>query len=481
MRVNTMNQFVGREDEMDLLLAMHRRKFPSLIVIKGRRRVGKSRLVAEFAKKVRGRSWRFSGLAPTEEVTEQKQRDHFVDQLASQAKESTFSCLDWNHVFIHLSKHIKAGDVVLFDEISWMGGADPTFIPKMKVWWDEQRLPFVLVICGSVSTWIEDNILNSTAFFGRVNLTMTLEPLDLCLSNQLLSKAGFQGSVYDRYKVLSILGGIPWYLEQVMSGWGADQTLLTFCFKQGGLLVVEFDRLFHDLFNGRGKTYKRIMDALKSGPKTLADIRTHLDFAQSGTLSQLMDHLVTAGFVQKHILWSFKTTKPLKQSLYRISDPYMRFYLKVIEPLRHRIEQGNFQAMTLSAIPGLESHLGFQMESLLLQNRDLLLKSIGIVRSEILVDGPYRQAKNSIQKGCQIDYLIQTQTHNLFICEFKFNRRMLGMDVVEAHKAKCNALKVPRGFAKVPVLFHVGEVSAEVDTCGYFYRIIDLTRWLEKN
>ena len=229
----------------------------------------------------------------------------------------------------------------------------------------------------------------------------------------------------------------------------------------------------------KGATYKRILDTLKDGMKTLTEIRKAIGFAHSGTLSNLMSHLITAGFVKKQNLWSFKTTKPLKQSLYRICDPYIRFYLKLIEPQRNKIDLGGFQDFALSQLPGFDTHIGLQLEQLLLQNRTQLLKAIGISACDVVSDGPFRQSKTTTKSGCQIDYLAQTTTRNLFVCEFKFKRRELGIDVIEQMKDKIKALKVPRGFASIPVLFHIGGVSSFVATNGYFYRIIDITDFLD--
>ncbi len=64
-----------------------------------------------------------------------------------------------------------------------------------------------------------------------------------------------------------------------------------------------------------------------------------------------------------------------------------------------------------------------QLEALLLQNRPLLLQKLGISPVDIVRSGPYRQTKTTTQQGCQIDYLVQTKTNSLFICEFKFKKR----------------------------------------------------------
>ncbi len=474
-----MQLFIGRKKELKHLQDLHKKQTPSLVVIKGRRRIGKSRLIEEFAtQNPQHQLWNFVGLAPQDGMTTQNQRDYFAKQLAWQLKIPPFSFDDWSDAFEHLSLHVHPGDIVLFDEISWMGAKDPSFIPKLKAWWDKQKLSIMVVFCGSISTWIEENILKSTAFFGRIHLTITLEPLTIPESSHLLKATSFQGSTYDIYKLLSILGGVPWYLEQISPVCTAEDNIKQLCFEKDGLLVLEFERIFHDLFNGKGATYKKILNTLKDGMKLLAEMRKAIGFAHSGTLSALVEHLIIAGFIQKQNLWSFKTMHPLKQSLYRICDPYIRFYLKLIEPMRNKIDLNGFKNAPLSQLPGFDAHIGLQLEQLLLQNRPLLLEAMGISSSDIVADGPYRQSKTTMQKGCQIDYLVQTRTKNLFLCEFKLKRRELGVDIIDQMKEKTKALKVPRGFATVPVLFHLSGISSSVATDSYFYRIIDIADFL---
>ena len=489
--------FIGRKPELEHLEALYKKKKPSLVLIKGRRRIGKSRLIREFAKAIgprgtaaknaeigvgkqcRQRFWSFAGLAPENGISAQEQRDNFARQLALMLKIPPMTFQNWSDAFEHLSLHIKPGDIILLDEISWMGSKDPSFIPKLKAWWDKQSTHMLLVFCGSVSTWIEENILNSTAFFGRINLTISLEPLSIPESAEFLRALGMQLSHYDTYKLLSVVGGVPWYLEQFNPRVTADDNIKQLAFEKNGLLVTEFDRIFHDLFNGKGTTYKKILDSLKDGARTLSEIRQSIEFAHSGTLSQMMDHLIVAGFVIKQSLWSFKTTKPLKQSLYRISDPYMRFYLKLIEPNASAIAEEGFDQVPLSTMPGFDTHMGLQLEALLLQNRSLLLEKLGISPVDIVRSGPYRQTTTTTQQGCQIDYLIQTKTNSLFICEFKFKRREINSEIITEMQDKISRLKTPKGFAKVAVLFHLSGVSDSVATSSYFYRIVDIVDFLE--
>lgn len=476
-----MTLFIGRKRELERLHLLHKKPMPTLVVVKGRRRIGKSRLIHEFAQQVKNkRFWSFAGLAPSEGVSAQDQRDNFTRQLAAQLQLPVPTFFDWSDAFDFFSVSLRQGDLVLFDEISWMGSKDQTFIPKLKAWWDRQMVQMLLVFCGSVSTWIEENILKNTAFFGRIHLTLTLEPLSIPESAELLRKIGMHLSFYDMYKLLSIFGGVPWYLEQCHSSMTADALIKELCFERGGLLVTEFDRIFHDLFNGKGATYQKILHVLKDGAKTLSEIRQSIDFTHSGTLSTMLEHLIVAGFISKQPLWSFKTSLALKQSLYRIADPYMRFYLKMIEPHKEAILGGAFDAVPVSTMSAYDTQMGLQLEVLLLQNRPLIQKALGVSPIDTIRSGPYRQNKTTKQQGCQIDFLLQSKTNTLFVCEFKFKRREISSEIITEMEQKIARLKVSKGFARVPVLCHLGGVADAVAVSSYFYRIIDITDFLEQ-
>jgi len=476
-----MRQFIGRERELKRLNDLSERARAAMVVIKGRRRVGKSRLVEEFAT---GKVYLpFAGLAPIESVSAQDQRDAFARQFAAHFRLPPLTFTDWSDAFSHLSNNLPldAPTVILFDEISWMGDKDPTFLPKLKVWWDDtlqKRSNILLILCGSVSIWIEENIIKSTAFFGRISLQISLGELNLSECAQLLSAIGFKGSLYDKFKLLAITGGVPWYIEQISPSDTADLTIKRLCFEKDGLLVGEFDKIFHDLFKKHGDVYKKIVHILDSGMRDLVQIRESLAYAKSGSLSGYMASLITSGFASYHYNWSFKTQSIGKKGLYRLSDNYLRFFLKYIEPNMPKIANNHYMDLTLSHLPGWQAMMGLQIENLILNNRALLLAALGLAPSDIVADNPYIQRTTTRHTGCQIDYLIQTHTNTLFVCEFKTTKRELGIEVIESVQEKIDRLAVPRGFAVVPVLVHLGEVSRAVYEKKYFYRIIDLADFL---
>jgi AAA+ ATPase superfamily predicted ATPase len=138
-----------------------------LVVIRGRRRIGKSRLVEEAKGKHRMLS--FTGIAPSEGIDAQAQRQTYANQLSRQLNLPEMIFRDWGQAFEFLHRSLLQEPlIILFDEISWMGSKGPTFLPKLKNAWDHffsKNKNLLLVLCGSVSIWIEKNIIQSSAFF----------------------------------------------------------------------------------------------------------------------------------------------------------------------------------------------------------------------------------------------------------------------------------------------------------------------------
>ncbi len=472
--------FVGREMELKKLSFLQKKKSASLVVLRGRRRIGKSRLIEEFAKGKRFLT--FAGIPPTPGINEQSQRDIFAEQLGKQIGLNNIISQDWATLFSLLAKYTDQGStIILLDEISWMGSKDPSFLGQLKNAWDlefKKNPNLILILCGSVSTWIEENILSSTAFFGRISLSLKLEELPLNTCYEYLQKKGFLGSIYEIFKILGILGGVPWYLEQIQSGMDSDENIKNLCFQKEGMLFNEFDRIFHDLFEKRSEIYRPIVEALANGSMEFNAICKALDYSKSGTLSNYLDDLIESGFIARDYTWWVKSGKVSKLSQYRLSDNYLRFYLKNIAPNRDRILRDSFQDVDISALPGWATLMGLQFENLALKNRKNIWQCLGIKPANIIADNPYFQKRTSTRKGCQIDYLIQTRFNTLFACEIKFSIHPLKSDVITEVQKKLSQMVLPKRFSCWPILIHVNGVSDSIQDSGYFSEIIDFSTFL---
>jgi hypothetical protein len=244
-------------------------------------------------------------LAPHEHTTKQDQLDEFAKQLSRATGLPEIKVDDWSKLFILLSKEAATGQVlIILDEISWMGSEDEDFLGKLKNAWDDhfKKNPnLLMIVCGSVSTWIDENILNSKAFYGRISWTLNLLPLPLQDCNRLLEAQNFKGSWYEKFKILSVTGGIPWYIEQIQGNLNADDNIKRQCFTNGGALVDEFEKIFHDVFGKKDAPYKEIVAALANGPIEYKDISEVAGYKSSGRLSAYLTNLEKSGFISKGV------------------------------------------------------------------------------------------------------------------------------------------------------------------------------------
>jgi AAA+ ATPase superfamily predicted ATPase len=480
-----MGKFIGRKSELAQFKLLLSKKSASLIVVRGRRRIGKSRLIEEFASNYR--FLRFSGVPPMQNMSAKLQRDLFFNQLQQQLNlplpPGGWTTDSWGDLFRLLADHTRKGRVIiLFDEISWMGSMDPTFLGQLKNAWDmelSKNDELSLFLCGSVSTWIEKNIINSTAFFGRISKQIVLGELTLPESNLFLVSQGFMGTDYEKLKLLSVTGGIPWYLEQINPQLSADENIKNLCFRKDGILVKEFDMIFNDLFSKKGGTYKRIINILSKSSIEFNELCHALSYEKGGVLSTYLDDLIKAGFVERDYTWLIKTGKESRLSKFRLSDNYLRFYLRYVEPNLPKITRDAFADIGISSLPGWDTLMGFQFENLVLNNRKLIRKLLYLRAEDLVYDNPYFQRRTATHKGCQIDYLLQTRHNLIFACEIKFSRREIKIDVIEEMKNKLNNFSLPRGFACSPVLIHANGVDDAVVDANYFTSIIDFGSLLQ--
>ncbi|MDX5528518.1 MULTISPECIES: AAA family ATPase [unclassified Wolbachia] len=465
--------FIGRQTELKQLLELTEKNTASFVVVKGRRRIGKSRLIQEFGKYFE-QYYSFIGLPPERHTTTSYQLNEFSRQVARQFNTSFARYDDWSDLLWAVGERLLSGKtLLLFDEISWMGSKDPTFLGKIKNFWDTQlknNNKLIFVICGSASSWIEKNILSSTGFVGRISLTLTLGELSLSDCNEFWPK---NISAYEKFKVLAVTGGIPKYLEEVNFKHSAEENIKRLCFTKGGFLVEEFNQIFSDLFMRKTAFYKQIVRALSTGAKEQEEICATLNIVRHGRISEYLYELELAGFIAKDHTWSIKTGTDSRLRRYRLQDNYLRFYLKYIEKDLGKIGRDTY---SIGFLPEWYTIIGLQFENLVLNNRKNIHNILGV--DGIISENPFFQKRTRNSAGCQIDYMIQTKFNTLYICEIKFSKDKIGHSIIQEVQKKIDALNRPKGFSCRPVLIHVNDVSDDVIDSGYFSHIIDFGKLL---
>lgn len=478
-----MTTFIGREAELKKLEEFTKKKTASLIVIRGRRRIGKSRLIEEFAKPYKFYS--FSGVPPTTKTTAQSQRDEFGFQLGQAIGIPGIKADDWNTLFLLLAKQTRKGRVaILLDEISWLGSEDSDFLGKLKNAWDlhfKKNDNLILVLCGSASSWIEKNILSSTGFLGRISYTLTLGELSLMDCQQFWGTSLKNISPQEILKVLSITGGIPKYLEEIDPKLSAEENIKKLCFSKGGFLFDEFSHIFSDLFLRHSEMYRKIIDTLAMGPKEAKQIANIMNVEQTGRLTEYLEELELAGFIKRDYTWHIATGHDAKLSKYRLSDNYLRFYVKYIDKYRTKIQRDAFAIKSLTSLSEWTTILGLQFENLVLNNRQAIHNILKIRPEDIISENPFFQNKTVTQPGCQIDYLIQTKFGSLYVCEIKFSKNEIGSEIISEVQQKIDRLKRPKGFSCRPVLIHASEVNKVVHESDFFAEIINFCSLIKQS
>lgn len=466
-----MSTFIGREQERNEFRAILAKKTSSLVTCQGRRRIGKSRFIRECAKKADG-FFEFSGLPPRPGLTKQEQLAVFAEQLARQSKAPRLTLDDWATAFQLLASQLPAKGtvVILLDEISWMGIGEPDFAGYIKNAWDNlfsRRAKTVVVLCGSVSSWIEENILNSTGFVGRCSWQFHLQPLKLHECEQFWGRSASRISTTEKLRFLAVIGGIPRYLEELNPKQTAEQNISRLCFHPSGMLFNEFDCIFHDIFNRKAATYREIVRALVDGAKGVQEISHRIERERGGSLSLALAELESSGFLAKNTppnLSSAATkAKGLRQRQlrYRLSDNYLRFYLRYVEPHRDQIINGRFQSSALEQLEQWDTIMGLQFENLVLENLNAIFKALQLPRHIVLSAGPYHQSATQRQKGCQIDLLIQTK-RSLYLCELKFKGQIDASVINEVDK-KVEALRLPKTQSIRTVLIYDGQLAPSIE------------------
>ncbi|MBQ7721940.1 MAG: ATPase [Kiritimatiellae bacterium] len=478
-----METFIGREEQLARLSGLWQKKTPSLVTCRGRRRIGKSTLVEEFARRTAKRLLRFAGLPPAPGQTNTDQLREFAGQLAAQTGGPKTAFADWSDAFRALDAAIRDGErtIILLDEISWMGGKDANFPGKLKNAWDilfKRHAKLIVVLCGSVSAWIAENILSGTGFVGRDSLDLVLRELPPSDCVKLWGARAGRLSVREKLDLLSVTGGVPKYLEEIRPEFSAEANIRDLFFTPEGILFRDFRQVFGDLFGRRADDRQSILEALANGAKSLSEIADALKQERNGHLGDWLSELEQAGFVARDSGLNPQTGLPARAETYRLSDNYTRFFLRFVLPHTHAIERGLFRFSSLEQLPGWESVLGLQFENLVLNNAARLAPLVGFDGALVLSAAPWRKvARGKAGNGVQIDLLYQTQ-RSVCVVEIK-RRREIGPGIANEVAQKVERLALRHGTSVRTALVYDGELSPTVQAEGWFDYLIPASRLFE--
>ena len=462
-----MQKFIGRTDMLKRMEALWKKRTPSLITCRGRRRIGKSTLIEEFARRTADNFISIDGQAPGDGINNSVQLKSFAEQLSAQTSAPNVKLDNWLQAFRLLDNALpKSGrTVLLLDEISWMGGYDKTFVGTLKIAWDKlfrKHDNLVVVLCGSVSSWIAKNLLESTGFAGRDSLDLVVEEIPLSECSAFWGEAGKRIALSEKIDFLSVTGGIPKYLEELDTSVSSEENIRRLCFTPEGLLFRDFEQIFSRMYGVKYEERKRLIKAVAYGSKSPSQIAEVIGMERNGHLVEHLDDLVLAGFLAKDENVNPETGKPARISKYRLRDNYLRFYLHHIEPVAREIRQGNFKFCGLSNLKGWDVIKGLQFENMVVANYRALLPILGIDGANIKSAAPFRRDADKSGMGVQIDLMIRTE-NCVYLVEVK-RRNHIDEDVVVELDEKIRRLGLPANVSVRTALVYDGDVASSLRT-----------------
>ncbi|MBP5543671.1 MAG: ATP-binding protein [Kiritimatiellae bacterium] len=472
-------RFIGREDYLAKLDALWRKREASFAVVSGRRRIGKSTLVEEFARRSRCRFVEIAGLPPGKGMSNQIQIGNFCERLAAATglPEARADC--WAKAFDALVAAVDSRErtVVFLDEISWMGRYDPAFPGILKTAWDtrfSRKAKLVFVVAGSVSAWIQENIQHSKGYVGRISLDLTLSDLSLRECLGFWGRKAERTSTREILDILSVTGGVPKYLSEIDAGLSADENVRRLCFDPDGYLYGDFNRIFDDVFDATVASKRRIVAALADGAASASELAERFGSDPNGHLSSDLRELSEAGFVAASGGLNPHTGRTVREVRYRLRDNYTRFYLKYVLPRKAAIESGAFRYTPLDSLPGWDAIMGLQFENLVLNNFAALASEIGIVGKSVDSVAPYFRRGGRGGGGVQIDMLVQLPKC-VYVVETK-RRGVIGVDTEAEVQRKIDRLALPKGKSVKAVLVYDGILATELEEDGFFDFLIPAER-----
>jgi len=478
--------FYGRQEQLDQLKRLLHKQVGSLVTCRGRRRVGKSTLVEHFAKESGARFLKLEGIKPNAKYSNEHELRAFADQLAVQAGAESTPPSNWLNAFVRLDREIRDDGqwtVVLLDEIAWFGYYDPMFSDTVRIAWENywrKHDRLIVVLCGSVSSWIRENIIDNKAFRGRRSLDLIVPELPLSECVKFWGDRASRIDLKEIVDVLSVTGGVPMYLQEIDPALSADDNIRQLAYAPNAVLRVDFDDMFTDVITEQPLFTGRVLRCLVDGPKTVTEIAALLEIEKGGRITDAMDRLGEAGLVSPDAGQNPETGAVVRERRYRLRDNYSRYYLKLIEPVKDVIDAGGYRFVSLSKLEGWHAIMGLAFENLVVNNYSELLPHLHLGGALVTSAAPYRRSgrRGAKGEGFQIDLLIQTEG-TICLTEIK-RKKYIDKDVIAEVDSKVKRISRPKGVSVRTALVYDGELSSFVEANGYFDAIIPIEKLLAR-
>lgn len=408
-----MIMFVDRKEELGKLLELAKSKKAELVLVYGRRRVGKSRLLIEFAKKTKA-------LYLLADMSE-----NILDILSKQIKDEFVKFNTWDDFFefVYRSKY----KIIIIDEFQYLYQLNKAWPTIAQRWWEKiKETDKKIILCGSIiSTIYKIAIGYGSALYGRKSAEMHVLPLKFKFIKDFFPNYTIEQLI----KVYSILGGIPRYLEEFDPKLSIEENIKKKILDKTSFLYNEPLNLLFEEFRTPAP-YTSILSAITDGYVKFAEI-AEVSKIQSHKLPKYLMTLERVGLIEKEIPITEKKLKT-KITRYKIKDNFYKFWFKFIFKNRSMIEQGLQKEVFDSIVQEFNSYIGKVFEDVckefLIEKRPFKLTKIG----------------KWWHKDKEIDIVaLNEKTRDILFAECKWQERVDARKILKELKEKASLVKWP--------------------------------------
>ena len=413
-------KIIGRTNEIEILEYCYNSTRPEFVAVYGRRRIGKTFLVRELFKD----RIMFYATGVFNETLE-SQLTQWNREIAGFGFTEIMDADNWLDAFSNLNKVIektsqsgnKQKKVIFIDEVSWFAVNKKTgFLAGLDYFWNRWasgRGDIMLIICGSASTWITENIINNKGgLHNRLTRQILLNPFTLKECELFYQDRGIPFNRLQTAEAYMIFGGVPYYMNLFLPHLSLYQNVDAVYFNEGAELGNEFKNLYKSLFNN-SDTYIHVINAIASKGigMTRNEIVNESKLSNGGNLTKILNNLIICGFIRKYKTYGNKE----KDSLYQLVDFFSMFDIK----FRGKKEEfSNNYWLQISATPLYHTWSGFSYEKLCLLHIPQITKKLGISGIRTAV---YAWSGEMNGSRSQIDLVIERADKVINLCEVKFS------------------------------------------------------------
>jgi AAA+ ATPase superfamily predicted ATPase len=434
LRIKIKSNFVGRAAELDRLHKIGSSKEASIIIMYGRRRVGKTELLEQA---FRDRNLlKFEGI---EGLSHKAQLAHAMAQLAKYTESRLLgkvAITSWREFFEVLYDYTKKGTWTIYlEELQWLAHYDDTLIAELKYVWDNyfrHNPKLIVILCGSAPSFMIDHVLHSKALYNRSQYEFHLKEFNVYETKEFLKKRSNR-EVFDAYLTI---GGIPEYLKWINKDSSVFISLCKNSFMSGSFFLREYERIFTSSMSNN-KYYRAIIDTLSARKfATRTELADLLGASSGGSLTNVLLDLEKSGFITHYYPFNLEETTMLTR--YAIDDNYLHFYCKFIKPLQRNIETGAYDTNPRAALK-VDSYikwLGFAFERFCRKYHYVIAKILYFSGVHYRSGVFFSRSTDKENPGYQIDLIFDRDDNVYTICEMKYLQGKVGTSVIAEFEKK---------------------------------------------